>query len=418
MVQVYQKFNRNGKPYPEWRFRYIDFKNTRREAKGYTSKTRTMKLAIEVETEHRLIREGLRPAPAAWDRHARRPISEIIAEYMAWGCAQGGRRGFGWSPDHREKKQRHLDWWTEQLNLSTLHELDGCLPRVESAMRESATGKTAANRVEALQSFCRWCIKRNYLRENPLAGMAPFNRDPQSKRRALTPVEVERLYQVAPPWRRLLYETALASGLRKNELRSLSIDDLDIERSGLILHAEWTKDRLSGFQPIPSALVGKLAEFAGQAAQLYERDSRKRKTPVPDIPLLFVPEHVHRRLNEDIESAGIQKQNFHGRIDFHALRVTYCTGLFAGGTDIKTAMALARHKTPDLTLHTYARTDDERMRKAADKVGEMYAERHTEATQGKAKKAAGAETVDIQQVTDSRDWWRRGELNPRPVTRQ
>jgi integrase len=48
---------------------------------------------------------------------------------------------------------------------------------------------------------------------------------------------------------------AFASGLRKEELRSLVVRDLDIKRGGLVLRAEWTKNRKDGFQPLPAFLV-------------------------------------------------------------------------------------------------------------------------------------------------------------------
>ena len=57
----------------------------------------------------------------------------------------------------------------------------------------------------------------------------------------MTPDEITRLLAVCPPERRLLYETALFSGLRVNELLHLTLAQLDLERSGLRLEADWTK---------------------------------------------------------------------------------------------------------------------------------------------------------------------------------
>ena len=57
----------------------------------------------------------------------------------------------------------------------------------------------------------------------------------------MTPEEINQLLDHAPPHRRILYETAFLSGLRANELRSLTVDDLDTVRCGLHLASEWTK---------------------------------------------------------------------------------------------------------------------------------------------------------------------------------
>ena len=73
----------------------------------------------------------------------------------------------------------------------------------------------------------------------------PFDTTPEVRRRAMTPDEVTRLLTVCPPERRLLYETALFSGLRSNELRHLTLEHLDR-----------TKNREEGFQPLPRALLG------------------------------------------------------------------------------------------------------------------------------------------------------------------
>jgi len=50
----------------------------------------------------------------------------------------------------------------------------------------------------------------------------------------------------------------LYTGLRLNEIRSLTVTDLDVENPGLRLDGAWTKNRKFGFQPLPPG--------AGQAA--------------------------------------------------------------------------------------------------------------------------------------------------------
>ena len=64
--------------------------------------------------------------------------------------------------------------------------------------------------------------------------------------------------QFAFPHRRLLLETAFMSGLRANELRNLKPNHIDLERGGLILEAEWTKNRKDGLQPLPDDLLRRL----------------------------------------------------------------------------------------------------------------------------------------------------------------
>lgn len=62
-------------------------------------------------------------------------------------------------------------------------------------------------------------------------------------------------------------------------------------------------------------------------------------------------------LRADLEAAGVPVE-VDGRIaDFHALRVTFITGLSMAGVHPRTAMELARHGSIGLTMSTYTRLE-------------------------------------------------------------
>ena len=200
--------------------------------------------------------------------------------------------------------------------------LEGILPRAEKALRGlqelGRAGKTIANYAEGLSAFCDWCVQRGYLAGDPLKGLAPFDTTPKVQRRAMTPEEIKALLAVAPPHRSLLYETAFLSGLRANELRSLRVEHLDVQRCGLQLEPEWTKNRRPGFQPLPAALVLRLKQFVatGEADLLY-KDAYRRgqaKKALPESPLLYVHSQPARALGPDLKAAGFPPR----QVDFHA----------------------------------------------------------------------------------------------------
>lgn len=59
-------------------------------------------------------------------------------------------------------------------------------------------------------------------------------------------------------------------------------------------------------------------------------------------------------------------------MDFHAFgRVGYTNLVLDSGARVKEAMDLARNSTRDLTLNTYSRARDKRLREITEKVGEM-----------------------------------------------
>ena len=190
----------------------------------------------------------------------------------------------------------------------------------------------------------------------------------------MTPEEIVRLLEACAPHRRLLLESAFQSGLRANELRNLTLEHLDLERCGLHLDGEWTKNRKPGFQPLPASLAERLHAFAesGEPARLYAKFYSRQGTKLkaPKNPLFYVPSHTARDLDIDLEAAGIPKHAPGGKLDFHACRVAYINFVIESGVTVKEAQVLARHATPEMTLNVYGRTQEERLSQAVEKVAE------------------------------------------------
>ena len=251
------------------------------------------------------------------------------------------------------------------------------LPRVEKELRslqaEGKAGKTITNYSEALTAFCDWCVQRGYLAEDPLKALGSYDTTPQVTRRAMTDSEIICLLEACPPHRRLLYETAFLSGLRANELRSLTQSHLDEARCGLNLDAEWTKNRKPGFQHLPSALVDRLRSFGdeGVAERLYEkyyarRDATRR---APANALLFVPSStLSRDFDKDLKTADVLKWTPAGKLDFHAIRLAYINLVLDSDISAREAQAMARHASPDMTFNVYGRARHNRMAEAVEQI--------------------------------------------------
>ncbi len=372
MAGIRQTEDTNGEPHEKYRFWFIDYTGKRRWGTGTDKPKETLRIAQRLEGEHRLIRLGDRPVPN--DRARRRQYEDVVAEYMEWGTAQGGRGGHPWASEHVRSRKRHLKWWGEQLGLKTLSDLLGCLPRVEQALRDlesenplrkakKRSRKTLANYAEALAAFCDWCVEREYLQNDPLKRLKRFDTTPQVKRRAMTEGEIERLLKIATPGNRLLYEIALASGLRAGELKRLTVGHLDGEQGGVHLEAAWTKNRKAGFQPIDPSLLARLAEFC--------KDKKKTE------PLIVVTTQPARTLQADLKRAGIAIDSADGMLDFHSLRTTFGTLVVESGANVKEAQTLMRHSTPQLTMNTYARTRNDRLHGLAAAVGDRVSSRET-----------------------------------------
>ena len=57
-----------------------------------------------------------------------------------------------------------------------------------------------------------------------------------------------------------------------------------------------------------------------------------------------------------------------GKVDFHALRVTFATLLMESGASAKECQALMRHSTMQMTLDRYVKARPERLQAAAETV--------------------------------------------------
>ena len=410
MAGVRSKRRANGK-YQGW---YTDHTGRRVFFFGTRKEAETRRIAERLEDEHRQIRLGYRAVPTSAAIHAKRPFREAAQEYLAWGNAQGGRGGRSWGRTHARERKKKLAWWEERLELESLGNLTGILPRAELALRELQTvgrtgkgpgvaGKTLANYAEALQSFCNWAKRRGYLDTDPLDGMARFDTTAKTKRRAMTPEEISRVLGVAPEHRRILYEVAFTTGLRAGELRALTLESVDVERAALVLDPAWTKNRKPGLQPILRALARKLLAFgqAGTAKTLYKQHyARKDARPegIPDSPLLFVPKKTARDLRKDLEAAGVAAfKPGEGKVDFHSCRVAYVTFILEAGATVKEGQTLARHATPDLTMNVYARARNERLAELAEKVGQTVLA-GTDRALCVHKGAEGAEANDVNSL--------------------
>ena len=412
------------KPSPSGRYQgfFIDHTGKKRYFTGSTRRSETVRIARKLEEDHREIRLGYREPRQTYFKYRDRPFMDTVGEYIEWGKLQGGHKGRPWSEYHTPRKRRYLELWAETLDLKVLADLDNLLPRVEATLRELAdrgkTGKTISNVAEALVSFCNWCVIRGYLSDNPLAKLAEVDTTPKEEYQALSLDEIYRLLKVAPEHLKLLYIIAMTTGLRANELRSLTRRHLDRKNSSLILDPAWTKNRKSTLQPLPKRLVLQLESFcgSGMVQALYQRFYRDFVYPMD--ALLYVPSHPARELDKDLKKAGIPKHTDDGKVAFHALRTCFVTLTYEAGATHKEAQELARHSTPELTANTYGRTRNERLAKVAETVADRVLLGQIGAnTVHETESDVTAKVIKLlpeQQLTNDSEQWRRGDSNPRP----
>lgn len=358
MAYVYKQKDRDGNELPEWRFKFKDRTGRWRSGKGWRDRRKTENHARDVEAEERAIFTGQKEAPTAFMENRCTPITELINAYLAWGRVQGGRGGRPWDDQNAALKETCLDEWVKLMDLRVIANIT--LERAEREVQKLLeSGKLAPKsielRVQHLKAFVNWCVERGYIFRSPLAGRKlKIAAKVKTPHRQLTDEEVVKLLNASPPDRRLWYDVALQTGFRVNELRSLTVGDLDLFGPSLRLAAEHSKDRKEWRQPITRELADRLSALA--------KGCRREQ------PLLGIPGRTAGdRIADDFIAAGVKiLVDGVGKATWHSLRKVFINNVVKGGNDLKTIMTLARHSTATMSMEVYAAADSSRLREAQE----------------------------------------------------
>lgn len=208
-----------------------------------------------------------------------------------------------------------------------------------------AAPKTLNEYLNACNALINWMIKLGRMTHNPLLAVEKINlKGKQQLRRAMTDDEFNRLLEHSEDYR-LLYLAAVYTGLRQSELLNLLVVDVHLTKENpyLIAQASTTKNGLKATIPLHPNLVD---EF---------RSAVEGKDPAD----LVFPQYAQpdRRFRRHLRQAGIPQIDATGRkLDFHALRYTFCTKLAKQGVPMRLAQELMRHSDPRLTANIYTDT--------------------------------------------------------------
>mgnify|MGYP000943005762 CR=1 FL=1 len=269
---------------------------------------------------------------------------------------------------------------------------------------------------ESLIAFLNWCVGNGRVAAHDLDRIpkADQKADPRRQRRALTEDELTRLLAVAAirpltdartvrrgkrkgevcaelseatverlravgRERVLVYKTLVLTGLRRNELRTLTVGQLDLSPGAafLQLDAADEKSREGNALPIRDDLAADLRSWLADRLASIQAVAAAAGEPIParvppaaavfDVPLGLV-----KILDRDLKAAGIPKRDDRGRtVDVHAMRTTFGTFLSKTGTAPRTAQAAMRHSDIKLTMGVYTDPRLLDVRGAVDRLPEL-----------------------------------------------
>ncbi|MGB2985487.1 MAG: site-specific integrase, partial [Phycisphaerae bacterium] len=161
--------------------------------------------------------------------------------------------------------------------------------------------------------------------------------------------------------RALMYKTLVLTGLRKGELASLTVGQLEFGGpvAYAILNAADEKNRQGSNIPLRADMARELSMWLEDRRNELQDEARNSGKPIParlppSTPLFHIPLGLTRIFDRDLAAAGIPKRDERNRVvDIHALRTTFGTYLSAAGVPLRTAQAAMRHSKPELTANIY-----------------------------------------------------------------
>jgi integrase/recombinase XerD len=167
--------------------------------------------------------------------------------------------------------------------------------------------------------------------------LIPFGKRPKTLPSVLSPAEVLRLLDAAPPGRdRVLLQVAYGCGLRLSELTHLRVADIDSAR--MVIHVRQGKGAKDRLVPLSLRLLEEL--------RAYWRVYRPRPWLFPGHPSErpITGSNIQRRFGRLVRRVGLSKP-----CSMHTLRHSYATHLLEAGVDVLTLKALLGHTSLQTT---------------------------------------------------------------------
>jgi len=228
-------------------------------------------------------------------------------------------------------------------------------------LRDSGLSYRRSNAyLKAMQMFCKWMVDSNYVSQSLLQHLKALDDklDQRHVRRVLELDDLRRLFETTAEGperfglgsyeRSLLYRFAIETGLRANEIRTLTVGSFDFDNLTVTVEAGYSKHRRKDVLPLRENTSAELKQyfanrlptakaFGGSYTQLTDRTAEM--------------------IQADLQDVGIAYKDESGRVfDFHSLRHQTGSLLAASGVHPKVAQTLMRHSDINLTMSLYSHT--------------------------------------------------------------
>jgi integrase len=189
--------------------------------------------------------------------------------------------------------------------------------------------------IRNLKTFINWCRGNRYLNGNLKLKELKEEERPV---RSLNDTEIKKLLiaveSCQPLKMRILL--ALATGLRRGDIDSLKIGDVNFERNSITTKSRKTKKGMAS-RPVSAEVMAELSKYVCGIDVGQDR--------------LFHTKFNYRKWRRICKKAGLDD------LKFHDLRRTFCSLLAQNGVSTAVTQRLLEHSSPNLTNKVYTNVD-------------------------------------------------------------
>jgi len=189
--------------------------------------------------------------------------------------------------------------------------------------------------IRNLKTFINWCKKKRYINNGiELRELKEEERPVKS----LNDVQIRKLLVVAEPYvaMKVRILLALGTGLRRGDIDSLKISDIDFEKNSISTTSRKTKKSMAS-RPVSAEVMAKLSQYVCGLGVGPEK--------------LFKTKFNYRTWRRVCIKAGLTE------LKFHDLRKTFGSLLAQNGVSTAVTQRLLEHSSPYLTNKVYTNVD-------------------------------------------------------------
>lgn len=189
--------------------------------------------------------------------------------------------------------------------------------------------------IRNFRAFINWCREKRYLNGN--IGLKELKEEERPVR-SLNATQIKNLLKASEkyPAVKLRILLALATGLRRGDIDSLHISEIDCEGNYIATKSRKTKKSMAS-RPVPTHVVSEVSKYIGNLGIGQEK--------------LFSTKFNHRIWRKVCKKAGLAD------LKFHDLRKTFCSLLAQNRVSIAVIQRLLEHSSPNLTNKVYTNVD-------------------------------------------------------------